>query len=76
MVGDRYFRPVAASGRVRNLGTRDRRRTWGRGRCDCLLEQPVEELALRPRIPAVESEGELVQVVIEVLVSDRALVRA
>ena len=39
-----------------------------------LLQQPVEELATVARSPAVEAEGELVEVVVEVLATDRTLV--
>ena len=47
-------------------------RAWGRGGCDCLLEQPVEEHAARTLTPPVEPEGEFLQV----LASDSAMVGA
>ena len=43
---------------------------------DRLVEQPVEEQAAAARAAAVEAEGELVEVGIEVLASDRTLVGA
>jgi len=43
---------------------------------DGLLEQPVEEKSTMVRPAAVEAEGELVQVVVELLVADSALVGA
>ena len=40
----------------------------------CLLRQAVEEHATAARPPAIEAEGELIQVVVEVLMADGSLV--
>ena len=41
-----------------------------------LLEQPVEEQPTVPRAAAVEAEGELVEVIVELVRLDRSLVGA
>ena len=42
--------------------------------CDGLLEQPVEQLAPAARFAPVEAEDELVEIGIQMLQADRALV--
>ena len=41
-----------------------------------LLNQPVEEKTASPGMPTVEAERELVEVVVQMFVTDRALMRA
>jgi hypothetical protein len=41
-----------------------------------LLHQAQEQQAARSRCPAIEAEGVLVQVIVEMLGADRSLVRA
>ena len=67
---------------------RDRRSPAGRGRVDDeaavgdrvssdgLLQQPVEEKAATSRAASIESEGEFVEVRVEVLAADTPLVGA
>jgi hypothetical protein len=47
-----------------------------RAEIDGLLHQAQEQQAARSRCPAIEAEGVLVQVIVEVLGVDRSLVRA
>ena len=41
---------------------------------DRLLDQPIEELSARGRLAPIEPEGELVEVIVQMLVADGALV--
>lgn len=43
---------------------------------DGLLNEPVEQLAAAARVAPVETEGEFVQIVVQVLRTDPALMRA
>jgi hypothetical protein len=45
-------------------------------RLDCEAYQPIEEQPAPPRLAPVEAEDELVEVGVEVLLGDAALVRA
>ena len=51
----------------------DQGREGGRPNLHGLLGQTIEQLAPRGRSAAVESKGELVEVVVQMILSDRAL---